>query len=105
MLLESATTVFSSTILSDRLMTTSTARFLFRPTLDNAIWAIFAPFRLFLQPCFGASRSVYRTASMGETLPAIRAGFKVLINTVTRANRAEPIKIRGLGETDIALPA
>ena len=41
-----------------------------------------------------------RSASTGEILAAIRAGRRQEISTVSQENRAEPMKITGLAETE-----
>ncbi|MNW52688.1 hypothetical protein D3C74_302160 [compost metagenome] len=86
-------------------MTTNTVRFVLRPKLERAMWIILAPsvdfFSLRLPLVFP---SVYLTASTGETAAAILPGLKVLIITVMSANKADPTKIHGLGDTDISVP-
>ena len=49
--------------------------------------------------------SVYRTASMGETLAATRPGRWQDRSTVNRANRAEPKKSAGLTDTTPDTPS
>ena len=79
---------------------TVTVRFLLRHRLSQAIEERDAEPRwrltFFLLPL---SASLIRSASMGEILPARRAGRRQEISTVAQANRAEPIKIMGLAET------
>ncbi|MNW52184.1 hypothetical protein D3C74_296950 [compost metagenome] len=98
-------TVFRSTKLKERLITTKIVRFLLRPRLERAMRWIFAPpVDFFSLPLFLFAPLVYLTASIGDTDDATLPGLKVLIITVMSANKADPIKIHGLGDTDITVP-
>ena len=99
------TVKFSSTTARVRERTVTTVFPRLRPRLAQAMPAREKAFRgrrvFFRLPL----PSVYRTASTGETLAAIRPGRAQERNTVSRANPAEPRKITGLTETTSDTPS
>ena len=78
---------------------------LLRPRLAQAMPAKEKPFRDFLSFRPLPLPSVYRTASTGETLAAIRPGRAQERNTVSRAKAADPRKITGLTDTTSDTPS
>ena len=86
--------IFNSATARDREITTRAVFFLFRPRLAQAIDAGLTfpeERRRFLLPV----TSVYRTASTGDTFPAMRPGRAQDSSTVSRAKTAAKRKIQG----------
>ena len=96
---EKVKTIVVSIMLTERLKITKAVRLLLRSKFAHAIPLAGLPkCDLFFLLIF-VLVSVYRIASIGDTLAAILAGFRVLICTVIHANIAAATKISGCGDT------
>ena len=99
------TVTVSSTTAREREVTVTAVLLRLRPRLAQAMDSRDTPPRPFFVLRLMVPPSVYRTASMGETLAAARPGFRQERSTVTRENSAAPMKITGLTEVTGTIPS